>query len=145
MKCVNCGYEYFSQETLKGGTCLACGRSLTVRDEAYNQGAGASGARKPSGETSAEVQLGAQVSSAINVRRIALVLILAMILSVGSVLLSLVISVFLTDEYGGVDVSAARILLGCWLFLAAIITIVGLYYIIFDKRLSKLESARRWR
>lgn len=71
------------------------------------------------------------MSSAINIRRIALVLILAVFLSVGSTLIGLAISVFFPD------VSGAKTILTMWLVFAVLVTIVGLYIIIFKKRLTK--------
>jgi len=89
------------------------------------------------GETDATVQLRAQVSTAINTRRIALVLILAIILSVGSALVSLMISVSLIEPSSAID------FLKLWVVTAVFIMIVGLYYIIFDKQLSRLNGPRK--
>jgi hypothetical protein len=71
-----------------------------------------------------------QVSVAINIRRIALVLILIVILSIGSTLVGLAISVFFPD------MSSAKAILTVWLVFAVLVMIVGLYIIIYKKRLT---------
>jgi len=138
MKCVNCGYEFFSQETLQRGVCPACGESLTVKNEANHATRPTVHWPQASGETDETVKLNAQVSIAINTRRIALVLILAVVLSVGSALVSLMIPVFFIDEYNTTNINAARALLDAWLLIATLITIFGLYSILFKKRLTRL-------
>jgi len=80
----------------------------------------------------ATVQPKAQLSVAINTRRIALALILAVFLIVGSELVGLAISVFYIDR------SSAQGLLMGWLLFAALVMIVGLYTILFKKRLTRL-------
>jgi hypothetical protein len=74
----------------------------------------------------------AQVSTAVNIRRIALVLILGVVLMIGSTLFGLWISVFFTDP------SDAKTITIVWLASATLIMIVGLYIIVFRKRLSKM-------
>jgi hypothetical protein len=130
MKCVNCGYEFFQQETLQSGFCPACGKSLTVNNEANRAKLPTVHWTQAAGETDATVQLNAQVSSAINIRRIALILILAVFLSIGSTLIGLAISVFFPD------MSGAKAILTMWLVFAVLVMIVGLYIIIYQKRLT---------
>jgi hypothetical protein len=84
------------------------------------------------GETDATVQLKAQVSVAINTRRIALVLILVTFLAIGSTLVGLAILVF----YPG-DIYDARNIFNIWLAIAVLVMIGGFYAILFDKRLTK--------
>ena len=134
MKCVNCGYEYFSEETLKRGICPACGRSLTVTDATYNPKFSELQLRKMNPEANAELQLKAEVSTAINVRRIALAVILAVVVIVGSYLVSLIVSVFYPDYS---DQSTAGGILIAWLVAAGLIMVVGLYVIIFQKSLTR--------
>jgi hypothetical protein len=115
MKCRNCGVDNPDGAV----SCMKCGANLpTVHWQ-----------RDVATETDATVQLNAQVSVAINTRRIALVLILAVILSIGSTLIGLAISI--------IDVPSARTLLGAWLVIAVLVMIVGLYIIIFKKRFTK--------
>jgi DNA-directed RNA polymerase subunit RPC12/RpoP len=132
MKCANCEYEFFSQETLQRGVCPACGKSLTVKDKTVDIW------KPPAGGTDAIVQLRAQVSVAVNTRRIALVLILAVVLSVGTALVSLMASIYFTDENNITNINAVHALLSAWLLFAAVIMIAGLYYIVFNKRFTKL-------
>ena len=73
----------------------------------------------------------AQISVAINIRRIALLLILGVILSLGSTLIGLAISVFFAD------ISSAKAILALWLVVAVLIMIVGLYIIVYKKRLTR--------
>ena len=116
MKCRNCGVDNPGEAVV----CRKCGANLPTvhwRQDVVE-------------ETNATVQLNAQVSVAINTRRIALVLILAVILSIGSTLVGLAISI--------TDVSSAQTLLGVWLVVAVLVMIVGLHTILFKKRLTKL-------
>jgi len=139
MKCVNCEYEFYSKDTLERGVCPACGKSLTVKEKIVDLW------KPPAGEADAAVQLKAQVSVAVNTRRIALVLILAVVVSVGSALVSLMVSVFFTDLNGYSDMSGARALLSAWLLFAVVIMVFGLYFIIFNKRLSSLGGFGLWK
>jgi hypothetical protein len=72
------------------------------------------------------------VSTAINIRRIALVLILAVFLTIGSTLVGLVISV----SFAG-DIHDAKNFLNIWLVIAVLVLMGGLYAILFDKHLTK--------
>jgi len=131
MKCVNCGYEFY--ETPQEGGCPACGKSLTVRDlETGERLPTVHWSQATEREMDATVQPKAQLSVAINTRRIALALILAVFLIVGSELVGLAISVFYIDR------SSAQGLLMGWLLFAALVMIVGLYTILFKKRLTRL-------
>jgi len=85
------------------------------------------------GETGATVQLEAQVSTAVNTRRIALSLILAIFLSIGTALVFLAIAVF----YPG-DVHDARNLLTIWIAVAVFVMTGGSFLILFDSRLTRL-------
>lgn len=141
MKCVNCGYEYFSKETLDKGICPACGRSLTVADESYVQKASTpvnSQKARPL-DLDSEIQVEAAISSAINIRRIALAVVLAVVLAIGSLLVSLMVPItFTINEHGDVDITGERILLAGWLIAALGIMIYGLYVIVYKKKLSSL-------
>jgi hypothetical protein len=88
--------------------------------------------QKKAAADSAKLLEHAQVSVAVNTRRIALVLILGVIVVIGSLLVDLAISVFFTDP------SSAEIFLIVWLACAVLIMIAGLYVIIYGKRLTKL-------
>jgi predicted RNA-binding Zn-ribbon protein involved in translation (DUF1610 family) len=132
MKCVNCDYEFFSQETLKKGVCPACGKSLTVEETTVEL------PQTATGETDAKVQLNAQVSVAINTRRIALVLILGVVLSVGTALVGVMASIILSEGSDTTHVNTAIGLLSAWVLIAAAIMIFGLYNIVYNKRFTRL-------
>jgi len=75
--------------------------------------------------------LKAQISTAINTRRIALVLILAVFVSIISTLFGLWISVFEPDN------STAKAMITIWLVTALLVMIGGLFFIISSKRLTR--------
>lgn len=84
-------------------------------------------------EIASSVQREALVSVAINVRRIALILILGVTVSVGSVLVSMMSSVASIDRLTYLNLVKA------WLVLAVGAMLVGLLYIVRNNRLSKLS------
>jgi DNA-directed RNA polymerase subunit RPC12/RpoP len=139
MKCVNCGYEFFGKDTLERGGCPACGKSLTVKGPTVDL------PQVAEAKKDEPTQLDAQVATAINTRRIALALILAVVVSVGSALVSLMVSVFFIDSYGYSDITGARVLLSVWLLFAIVIMVFGLYFIIFNKRLTRPGGFGFWR
>lgn len=137
MKCVNCGYEYFNKETLESDICPACGMSLTVTDKTYRPSASSVSWPKASMDVpDPALAVEAAVSSAINVRRIAIAVIIGVILAVGTLLVSVIDSILIVADDG---VAGASLVTGAWVFLALAILIAGLYVIVFKKRLSRLE------
>ena len=82
-------------------------------------------------ETDATIQLNAQVSNAINIRRMTLVVILAVVVSVGTTLVGLIHAVFVTDQSKYLE------LLKTWVAFAVLIMMVGVCVIIFNKRLTR--------
>ena len=76
-------------------------------------------------------QLDAQVSNAINFRRITIAAILAVVVTVGTALVSLINTVFVTEH------ANELLLLKLWAGFAVLIMVVGLGVIVFSKRLTK--------
>jgi len=91
------------------------------------------------GEIDEMTQLDAQVSNAINIRRMTIVVILAVIVTVGTTLVALINSVFVTD------LSDELVLLKMWLAFAVLIMIVGVLVIIFNKRLTRPSGQPIWK
>jgi hypothetical protein len=85
--------------------------------------------QQPAGVTDGRGQLQAQVEIATNTRRIALVLILATFLSIGTVFVFLAISVF----YSG-DLQGAKSILATWIVFALVVMFGGFYVILSDWR-----------
>ncbi|MBU1159295.1 MAG: zinc-ribbon domain-containing protein [Candidatus Thermoplasmatota archaeon] len=120
MKCPNCG-----KQNPEGAIyCVDCREHIK---KALSRGLNGADFNM----TSETTRLDAQVSNAINIRRVTLVAILAVIVTVGTTLVTLISSVFVTDR------SDAVTLLKIWLGFAVLITIVGVFAIIFNKRLTQ--------
>ncbi|OGS55504.1 MAG: hypothetical protein A3K60_06875 [Euryarchaeota archaeon RBG_19FT_COMBO_56_21] len=79
------------------------------------------------------------IAIAVNVRRIFILIGLGIILTIGTSLISLWISI---SDY---DVESAQSLLRTWLLLATAILIAGLLYAIFQKRLTRASASNRTR
>lgn len=81
-------------------------------------------------------QIEVQISNAINIRRITIIAILGVVVTVGTTLVTLINSTF-------VDNAPDRLyFLKLWLGFAVFISLVGLYVIIFNKRLTRLGVSR---
>jgi hypothetical protein len=85
------------------------------------------------GETYETVQLNAQVSVAVNTRRIALTLILALAVLGGTSLVVMMTPLFITSPLD------ARNLLKGWSIVAVIAMVAGLSVIMFEKRFTRLS------
>lgn len=110
--------------------CMCCGKAIDWRALICPYcGADYRPYQRPAAVTGAREQLEAQVSVATNTRRIALVLILAVFLTVGTTLVTLAISVF----YPG-NVQGARSVLSTWIVLAVSVMLGGFYVILSDWR-----------
>lgn len=92
------------------------------------------GSGSPRKETDETVRLHAQVSNAVNLRRIALVVVLGVVLIVGTTLITLVTTADLIDRSGELT------LLRAWVILAMSILVGGALIIIYDKHLTR----RNW-
>ena len=77
---------------------------------------------------------------AINVRRIFLVFLILMIVLVGSNLVSLMVSYWISDTFGDFQsrVDTMRVVIGAWTVFATLIVIVGIVYIVKVKRVTRL-------
>ena len=73
----------------------------------------------------------AQVSNAINIRRITIVIILAVVVTVGTTLVDMINLVFVEDS------SDSLALLKTWVGFAVLIMVIGVLVIVFNKRLTR--------
>lgn len=72
-----------------------------------------------------------QISNAVNIRRLTIIAILAVVVTVGTTLVTLVNSTFVDDA------SDRFTFLKLWIAFAVFIMVVGLFVIVFNKRLTK--------
>ncbi len=138
MKCPNCGSEFYEP---RAGACPSCGKPLTggpgsgssrSADDMVRERVDRIWGQAPTGETDTAVQIAAQISVAVNTRRIALVLILFVALTILTNMIALAINVFNLDPTG------ARILFGAWLLVSLLTLAYGLYFIVYRKGLTRL-------
>ena len=135
MKCPSCGAE-------NPDYVIFCGQCATkVRDvdpnRIFSDDSAKHGGELEKQRNENTVTSLSLIAIAINVRRIFIVFALMVILSIGTSLVSLWISI---RDY---DIDSARSTLTIWLALAVIIMIAGLMYAIGQKRLSRASSLLR--
>jgi hypothetical protein len=129
MECPKCGMKNPEHVAF----CGKCGQELPLRPLVLDEPP-LNRVEKETPVETGPTTLQAQVSIAINTRRIALVLILTVLLSIFSTLLGLWISIFEPDT------GTTKTIFTIWLILASIIMMGGLTYVILTKRLTRLSS-----
>ena len=109
MKCPNCGTEN-SESVIR---CVDCGEHLKKRADVH--------------KTSAPTQLDAQISNAINIRRLAIAVVLGVFLIAGTALVTLMITTL------DMDLAEKRSLVEAWSVIAGLAMVFGGAIFVFSK------------